>query len=675
LGNVLKHPRRLAFARKDGSLTGTLGRTWIHPVPYDHDKVTFVFKRTGGKGKAGVTLCKLSPTGENTALWTFGVAPGDDDAGREWKRDFSGVKGCILAAVVDGKSVAKKIDYELMLRRPNQGKIDKPAKSSAKRVEGFADLHAHHMSHLAFAGAVIAPSPMGPLPQDCGGEHAKFAGMHNKVGTKRDWDWPVQDDSSHQVMHWTHLREAMKAEATNGRHGLRLMISPSVNNMFLSNLVKKKDGDIPLNDMDAIRLQIKAHYAFSEKYPWYRIARSPWEARSIIRDGDLAVILSVEVSHLLPKQQGDWRDQFDELYDLGVRSMQLTHENDTRFAGAALQHGRVFQFKHLLDRPAWKQMDPEMVDAYKATQKRVGQLEKLGTVVTSHYNPMGITPEGFKLVERMAERGMIVEIDHCSRVARRQLYDWVHKRSTPAAARWYPLNYTHSRVDELMPTKEWFREHYGKQPKYTIRPPTGWDGKFSTLEYMPTIDEIRYVIPTGGMFGVRTGPNAQEEYTPAGVKNCCHTSSRSLAQMMGQLRDLEVAVSLGTDIAGFTTMTGARFKRESGKPQRKHEKVATGVPRPGGKSQVPDRLDDKQNPPVMRGKKYSEFNFLGFAHMGFAPDQIQDLENLGLDMRGMRGSAEATLRMWERCHDKSRKKMSPKDYTQKMVAEVVAGVK
>jgi len=122
-------------------------------------------------------------------------------------------------------------------------------------------------------------------------------------------------------------------------------------------------------------------------------------------------------------------------------------------------------------------------------------------------------------------------------------------------------------------------------------------------------------------------------------------------------------------------MTGARFKRKKVNHQRKNEKVATGVPRPGGKPQIPDKLDDKQNPPVMRGKKCSEFNFLGFAHMGFAPDLIQDLENLGLDMRGMRGSAEATLRMWERCHDKSRKKLSPQGYTKKMIAEVIAGVK
>ncbi|MCA9686143.1 MAG: membrane dipeptidase, partial [Myxococcales bacterium] len=473
-GNYLKdpfsHPARLAFARKDGSLTGTLGRTWIHPVPYDCDKVEFVFKKTDGKGKAGVTFLKLTPTGQAVGLWTFGVAPGDDDDGRSWSKSFDGVRGCLLAAVVDGKSVSRKIDYELMIRRPGQGKVSPAKRSRGLRIEGFADLHAHHMSHFGFAGALIGPSPMGALPADCGGKHADFGGTHENIGTKRDWDWPVQDDSGHQVMHWTHLREAMAAAVTGGRHGLRLMISPSVNNMFVSHLISNKDGDIPLNDMDAIRLQLKAHHAFAERYDWYEIALDPWHARRIIAAGKLAVILSVEVSHLMPKSQGEWRDQFDELYDLGVRAMQITHENDTRFAGAALQHGRIFGLKHLAKKPAWNQMDPDMREAYQDSLAHISKVEKQATVSLDHYNPVGITPEGFQLLALMAERGMILEIDHISRAGRKQLWDWVSGSKAPAAARWYPLNFTHSRVDELMPGKDWFREHYGQQPKYAIRP-------------------------------------------------------------------------------------------------------------------------------------------------------------------------------------------------------------
>jgi hypothetical protein len=318
-----------------------------------------------------------------------------------------------------------------------------------------------------------------------------------------------------------------------------------------------------------------------------------------------------------------------------------------------------------------------MRKAYKDSISHINKVEKQAKVSLGKYNPVGITPEGFQLLEAMTERGMILEIDHISRVGRKQIWDWVRDPKTPASARWYPLNFTHSRVDELMPSKDWFREHYGKRPNYGIRPPVGWDGKFSTLEYMATIDEIKWLVPTGGVFGVRTGPNAQEEYTPSGVENRWHTSSRSLAQMIAQLRDLGVAISLGSDIGGFTTLTGARFKRpENQKPKRATEFVGTDMPTPGIEPEDRgDDLHDRDNPPVKRGKKLSEYNFLGYAHQGFSPDLIQDLENLGLDVRGMRASAEATIRMWERCHDPKRKMLEDDEYRQRMVEGVAKAVR
>ena len=41
----------------------------------------------------------------------------------------------------------------------------------------------------------------------------------------------------------------------------------------------------------------------------------------------------------------------------------------------------------------------------------------------------------------------------------------------------------------------------------------------------------------------------------------------------------------------------------------------------------------------------------------------------------MRASAESTLRMWERCHDGARQKLSKAEYTAMMVDDVAAGVK
>ena len=125
-------------------------------------------------------------------------------------------------------------------------------------------------------------------------------------------------------------------------------------------------------------------------------------------------------------------------------------------------------------------------------------------------------------------------------------------------------------------------------------------------------------------------------------------------------------------------MSGSRCSARIQRPgkqrrKRKKEQVATGVPAPGVKKR--DRGDDlREDNPVMRGKDLSEFNFLGMAHHGMAPDLIADLENLGLDVRGLRGSAESTLRMWERCHEPGRKKLSKAEYAKRMIDAVVAGV-
>ena len=40
---------------------------------------------------------------------------------------------------------------------------------------------------------------------------------------------------------------------------------------------------------------------------------------------------------------GDWEQQLEELYDLGVRSVEIAHETDTDFSGAALHHGFLFK--------------------------------------------------------------------------------------------------------------------------------------------------------------------------------------------------------------------------------------------------------------------------------------------------------------------------------------------
>ena len=607
------HPRRLEFARKKGKLVSTLGRTWITPEPIEFSTVEVHFHKLGGKGKASVTVYELPKSAQAKKLWELIVKKGDENKGKKWKKTITSAKGKLLAVVVDGKSVGKSIEYELRIFRPGQGKLRAVKRSSTKEVKGFADLHAHHMAHLAFGGQWVWPAPWAKLASCDGKSHGRLpykesdwrGGKHvNRTKpftpkAKGAWlTWPHHLCSAHQMMHAAHLKEARK-------NGLRLLVASAVNNQFLSAVVTKKKDYIPHDDMDSVKLQIRAMHAFAKKYPWYRIAHDPWEARRIINDGDIAVIIAVEVSNLMPNSHGNWRDQLDVLYDMGVRSMEITHETDGDFSGAALQHGFIFKLMQRMKHPV-----------------------KFKTIDKNH-NAKGLTKAGKELLRKLAAKKMLFEIDHCSRKARDDVWKMV------GSLDYYPIFFSHSRYDELMPSKAQVKKWLG------ITKGEGTDAKEDTQEYMARNKDVAMVMKTGGVFGLRTGPNAQKTYGPSGVDNRCHTSSRSFAQLVAYGQKYHgVAQSLGSDIMGFVPTLGARFGKHAG----------SCLPRQKGDNPKTDKPTG------------TDFDNHGLKHIGLEGALITDLENLGLDVSDLRRSAETFLRMWQRCYESKRGPMTKNEY-------------
>src|SRR3712207_7427704 len=75
---------------------------------------------------------------------------------------------------------------------------------------------------------------------------------------------------------------------------------------------------------------------------WFRIVDDPFEARRIMNAGKLAVVLGIEVSVLFDcgvrlgmptctKEQID--ERLDEVYDMGVRQMELVNKFDNGLSG------------------------------------------------------------------------------------------------------------------------------------------------------------------------------------------------------------------------------------------------------------------------------------------------------------------------------------------------------
>ena len=111
------------------------------------------------------------------------------------------------------------------------------------------------------------------------------------------------------------------------------------------------------NEMDGVRLPAKRMRQLQDYIDgqnggpgkgFFRIVTSPFEARRVINDGKLAVVMGIEVSKLFdcgvqdgqPECTADQVDaRLQEVYDLGVRDMELVNKFDNGFAGVAGDSG------------------------------------------------------------------------------------------------------------------------------------------------------------------------------------------------------------------------------------------------------------------------------------------------------------------------------------------------
>ena len=127
-------------------------------------------------------------------------------------------------------------------------------------------------------------------------------------------------------------------------------------NLFVENSVLCELYPLKRNscdEMDSVRLQARDIYEMQDYIDaqsggpgkgFFRIVTDPFQARKVIADGKLAVVLGIEVSELfncshynyVPDCNKDDIDrQLDEVYKLGVRDMELVNKFDNALAGVA----------------------------------------------------------------------------------------------------------------------------------------------------------------------------------------------------------------------------------------------------------------------------------------------------------------------------------------------------
>ena len=417
-------------------------------------------------------------------------------------------------------------------------------------------------------------------------------GLHtDRTGGFPDFrGFPRWDTIAHQQAWEGHLEQAWKA-------GLRLEVISAVSFNWLCEALPDENVERPqCDEMDDVFVQLEQAHAFAERTEWAEIALSAGDARRIIGEGKLALVLSVEASHLLGTD-GDWREGFEKLYDMGVRTLQPVHQLDNRFAGAAPHNPihHIFQYAET---------------CHVDTDCPIGLSDGKPGGVTLGFdlnaeckNVVGLRDEGRELLATMMERGMLIDAAHLSERSVKDLYEMAKEND------FYPFYLSHGHFREmLLPSKQ-------VEEKTT----PWWVAKM--------------LRETGGIFGMRTAPDEVSSYDDADVSNDCHGSSKSFAQYLAYATDgLGVDVAFGADFNGFIQQTRPRFGPDACSASFPEEQ------------QCQAEAEELTSAPPLG----TDFDDLGLAHTGLLIDLVDDLDQLGADTRGLRSSADAFVQMWER---------------------------
>lgn len=269
---------------------------------------------------------------------------------------------------------------------------------------------------------------------------------HDPVGWPTFEDWPAPPSLTHEQTYYRWIERAYLG-------GVRIMVNDLVENVALCQVYPLKHNSC--DDMDSVRLQYRRIQELEDYVDeksggpgkgWFRIVRDPFEARRVINEGKLAVVLGIETSEifgcggseLLPRCS---REQIvaglDEIERMGVASFFPIHKFDNALGGvrfdsgafgAAINAANFKQTGHFWqietcqgegeDNPQDTHVD--VIDAGLFAFMPKGVLPVYPP--PPHCNALGLTPLGEFAVEQMIERGLLIEVDHMSlKAARRTL--------------------------------------------------------------------------------------------------------------------------------------------------------------------------------------------------------------------------------------------------------------
>jgi microsomal dipeptidase-like Zn-dependent dipeptidase len=492
--------------------------------------------------------------------------------------------------------------------------------AAEEATRGFADLHLHQFANLAFGGNVIWGDSSGP-PADslrpCDAIHGRrgrrdwignvsralFAGAswrallgHDTHGYPSFSGWPAWHDFSHQLAH-----EQMLKRAVDG--GLRLVVVVALHNELLCRL--KHRLHLTSDDRDAVDVQLEAAHAFEARVDaaaggpgtgWYRIVRTPGEARAVVASGRLAVVLGVEVDNIFGGySEADLTPELlsaavERYYQAGVRHVIPLHFRDNAFGGAAFalplhwsrNSGVISAANPVPSLPVYRMTtDPGGDSGYRYRGGRC--------------NTRGLTPLGHRLVRELMARGMLIDTDHMSARTRSDVLGEAEREGCAVVA-------GHTEFLELSRPELRSERQLRRSEVSRIRDAGG--------VAVPLLRQLTVAQTTG----------------EAGTAESFMTAFRHAVTETGS-----PWMGFGSDINGFA-----------------------GLPRPGTATTVTYPFTNPgDGTPTDRsalGDRTFDLNRDGVAHLGMVPDFLAGLvaSGYGPDIERLMRSASGYITLWER---------------------------
>lgn len=613
------------------------------------------------------------------AQWAF--EPAAADAERLQLRhlatgDYLGIDG-LVATADDAATVALHpaagCTPHPELSLDAEGTVE-PRQFDDGSVWGFVETHSHIMSNFGFGGGgIFHGAPYHPL----GVEHAlpsceQFHGPegrqdlfgygfdnaesgqdqlletmvtgrtpefnHHTDGYPTFTDWPsAHFSSTHQTQYYKWIERAYLG-------GLRLMVQHATTNQVICELIVGSDAQdvrYSCNDMVAVDRILEETRKF-ERYidaqaggpgqGWFRIVDSPAEARQVIDEGKLAVVLGIETSNLfdcflVPPEGFERCDEqdviakLDEYWDKGVRVIFPVHKYDNAFSAGdghrgIIELGNFAQTGHYSnfttdcpDVPAvfdkgdvvFGDLNQPRDDYFGAPPNDMSgfALDPIDTLIDytnelygdslqgDYCQNYGLTPLGEFLISELMARGMIIEVDHLPRRSYERAFEILEANDYPAAG-------THGSNNR--------GELYalGGISKFNFRNCADPDQPGTRVE--PLADDVALIEQHGGY----------------------------------------PAEGFGFDLNGFAGAPGPRFGPNTVCDQPQQNPVTYPFTSYGG--------DITFTQPQV-GERTIDFNTEGLAHIGLIPELIEDVRRDGVtdaELEPLFRSAEGYLRMWEK---------------------------